>query len=94
MEATLLYILIIAVVSLVIVRILGSKKKGAGAVKFEVIYLLIYSFFGGILFWFAISGTSMGILAVLIPATFIGGLIIRLVPLFRLIKKVEDETRK
>ncbi len=87
------YLVAAALVSLIVVRILGARKTGASAVKFEVIYLLIYAFFGGVLFSFFLTNPGMGIVALLVLATFTGGFILRLIPLFRLIRKVEDETR-
>jgi fatty acid desaturase len=85
------YILAAAVISLVALRFIGMRKTGAAAVKYEVIYLVLYAFFGGILFSFLLSNPDMGIMALLILITFITGFVMRLIPLIRLIKKVEDE---
>lgn len=85
------YILIAAVVSLIALRLISSRKSGATAVKYEVIYLIVYAFFGGILFSFLLSNPEMGLMAFFILITFMGGFAMRLLPLFRLIKKVEDE---
>lgn len=87
------YLLAIAVVSLLIIRLIAARKTGATAVKYEVIYLIVYAFFGGILFSFLLSNPDMGIFALLILITFFGGFAMRLLPLFRLIKKVEDQTK-
>lgn len=84
------YILIAAVISLIALRFIALRKKGASAVKFEVIYLIVYAFFGGILFAYLLTN-DLGFMGILILLTFMTGFAMRLIPLFRLIKKVEDE---
>ncbi|MFN8165118.1 MAG: hypothetical protein U0X76_02835 [Bacteroidia bacterium] len=85
------YLAGICLVVLLIVRFLRSRRRGAAAVKFDVIYLAVYAFLAGILISFFLNHPEFGMMGLLIFATFMAGFIFRAIPLFRLISDVEKK---
>jgi hypothetical protein len=91
MELLMPYIAAATILALVIIRIIKGKKQGPAAVKLEIIYLLVYSFFCGVATAFFISQPGFGWLMVMAIFVFVIGFVLRLIPLFRLIEDVEKK---
>jgi Na+/proline symporter len=90
-SAYLPYLVVILIIAMVVIRFMRSKRTGSAAVKFEVLYLMVYSFLGGVLATFFLEHQEIGWMSILILATFAVGFIVRTLPLFRLIKSVEEK---
>lgn len=90
-SAYLPYLIGFLVVSLIILRIIRSKRSGSAAVKFEILYLMVYTFMAGVLVTFFLEHPEIGWMSLLILGTFFAGFILRAVPLFRLIREVEEK---
>ena len=83
------YVAGLCVIALIVVRFMRARKQGAAAVKFDVIYLIIYGFLAGILTAFFLAHPEFGLMSLAILGTFMVGFIFRALPLFRLISEVE-----
>jgi hypothetical protein len=92
-SAYLPYLVGILVITMIILRFMRSKRTGAAAVKFEVLYLMVYTFTAGVLVTFFLEHPEIGWMSLLILATFFAGFILRAMPLFRLIKDVEEKAK-
>jgi len=90
-SAYLPYLIAILIISMVILRLMRRNRVGSAAVRFEVLYLMVYSFLGGVLVTFFLEHQEIGWMAMLILATFFVGFFVRTLPLFRLIKDVETK---
>lgn len=90
-SAYLPYLIVVLILAMVILRFMRRKRIGSAAVKFEVLYLMVYSFLGGVLVTFFLEHQEIGWMAMLILATFFVGFFVRTLPLFRLIKDVETK---
>ncbi len=90
-SAYLPYLIAVLIISMLILRVMRSKRTGSSAVRFEVLYLMVYSFLGGVLVTFFLEHQEIGWISILISATFFVGFFVRTLPLFRLIKDVETK---
>ena len=90
-SAYLPYLIAILILAMVILRLIRRKRIGSAAVKFEVLYLMVYSFLGGVLVTFFLEHPEIGWMSILILVTFFIGFFVRTLPLFRLIKDVESK---
>ena len=90
-SAYLPYLIGVLVLTMIILRWMRSKRIGASAVTYEILYLMVYTFMAGVLVTFFLENPETGGMALLILATFFAGFILRAFPLFRLIKEVEKK---
>ncbi len=90
-SAYLPYLMGISIILMIVLRVMRRKRIGSAAVKFEVLYLMAYSFLFGVLVTFFLEHQDIGWMAILISATFFVGFFVRTMPLFRLIREVEDK---
>ena len=90
-SAYLPYLIVVLILAMVILRFMRRKRIGSAAVRFEVLYLMVYSFLGGVLVTFFLEHQEIGWMAMLILATFFVGFFVRTLHLFRLIKAVESK---
>ena len=90
-SAYLPYLILLLIITMLILRVMRKKRIGSAAVKFEVLYLMVYSFLGGVLVTFFLEHQEIGWMSLLILATFFVGFSVRTLPLFRLIKDVESK---
>ena len=90
-SAYLPYLILLLILAMIILRMIRNKRTGSAAVKYEVVYLMVYSFLGGVLVTFFLEHQEIGWMALLILATFFVGFFVRTLPLFRLIKDVESK---
>ncbi len=83
------YLAGICILALIVIRVIRARKSGAAAVKFEVLYLIVYGFLAGVLVSFFLNHPEFGLAGLVIFGAFLAGFILRALPLFRLISEVE-----
>ncbi len=90
--AALLLLMTISAVGMLIVRLLKAGKKGLAALKLEALYLALYCFMVGGLFFFVLTkkDSDLGepIWILMLSVVFISGFVLRVYALFRMISQV------